>query len=381
MSEPVILLSAGEPSGDVHGAELARELLARWPGARLLGLGGPRMQAQGVELLADPERLAVMGFAEVLRHLPFFVRLRRTIRNTLQREGVRLVIPIDYPGFNLRLARDAHRQGIAVLYYVAPQVWAWKPGRAREMARTVDRLAVILPFEESLLRREGVAASFVGHPLLEEEPEPPPRADFCRPLGLDEGRPVLALFPGSREQEIDRHLEPFTAAAEILKDRIEGLQPVLAAPGTRAMLRYHRSSYPVTTDSWALLAHARGAIVKSGTGTLQAALTRTPMVVAYRTNPATFWLARRLVRVDHVGLVNLVAGHRLVPELLQGRVSARTLSDALEPLLREGATRARAIAGLAGIRDALAAPGGGRTAARVAEIAGDLLDRTEDASA
>ncbi|CAI8018948.1 Lipid-A-disaccharide synthase [Geodia barretti] len=241
--DPVILLLAGEPSGDLHGAALARALRDKWPSARLLGLGGERMAAAGVECMAGLEELAVMGFVEVFRHLDFFWRLMHRVRDAMHRHAVDLVIPIDYPGFNLRVARHARAAGIRVLYYIAPQVWAWRPSRARRLARDTDHVAVILPFEVSFLRKAGARATFVGHPLLEVEQRVPARTDYCRAHGLDPDRPLLALFPGSRRQELDRHLGLFEATARRLEEARPGLQTVVArAPGLP----------PLTTESVAL---------------------------------------------------------------------------------------------------------------------------------
>lgn len=374
MSAPSILLSAGEPSGDLHGAALARELRERWPDARLWGLGGPRMRDEGVELLAGLDRLAVMGFAEVVRHLPYFAGLLADLRRALDERAPSLVIPIDYPGLNMRLARAASARGVPVLYYIAPQVWAWKRGRARELGRTADRVAVILPFEEEVLRAAGADAEFVGHPLLEERPPAPSREAFCATLGVDPARPLLALLPGSRRQELARHLRVFLEAGRRACG-VANAVPVLArAPGLSAG-SFPDAGVPVTDDAWALLTHARAALVKSGTGTLQAAVTGTPMVVAYRTSGLTWALASRVVRVPWISLVNLVAGGPVVPELLQDAAHPDALAAAVEPLLGDGAERDAMVAGLGRVRAALGGASGLPASERVAAIAGDLLAR------
>lgn len=377
MAAPRILISAGEPSGDLHGAGLARVLRRRWPGAVLYGLGGNRMAEAGVSLLAHVDQLAVMGFAEVVRHLPFFTRLLNRVRRVLASAPPDLVIPIDYPGFNLRLARAARQQGIPVLYYIAPQVWAWHRSRAHKLARYTDRLAVILPFEEALFREAGAQARFVGHPLLDAEPKAPPRESFAGELGLNPARPILALFPGSRAQEVARHLGPFTAAAGLaIRDHGE-LQPVVAASDAVSSDAYRDSPYPLTTRGWELLYHARAALVKSGTGTLQAALAGTPMVVAYRMHPFSFAVARRVVEVEHVALVNLVAGAGLVPELIQADVTAPALAQALGPFLKlDDPARGKVVQGLTGVRARLAPPEAGNSstvAERVADLAAEVL--------
>ncbi len=371
---PTIFLAAGEPSGDLHGAAVARALKARWPHARLLGLAGPRMQAQGVEPIAAFDRLAVMGFAEVLRHLPFFIGLMRRATRTLRQEAVDLVIPIDYPGFNLRLAARAQKRGIPVLYYIAPQVWAWHRGRAARMASLADRLAVILPFEEEVFEEYGADVTFVGHPLVDGQDPVSDRAAFCDALGLDPDRRILAVFPGSRAQEIQRHLAPFTEAARRVVQARWHIQPVVARSTDVPDAAYEDIKFPVTGDGHSLLAHAHAALVKSGTTTLETALAGVPMVIAYRTHPLTFWLARRLVDVDHIGLANLVAGGRIAPELLQDEATPRALADALLPLIDEGPARRTALEGVQRVQEALEPEGGATAAERVAALAAELLE-------
>ena len=372
--EPTIFLSAGEPSGDVHGAALVKALLARWPGARLLGLGGARMAAEGVELLADPSDLSVMGFAEVLSRLPFFLRLRRRIFRLLERERVDLVIPIDYPGFNLRLARHARAQGIPVLYYIAPQVWAWHASRATALARHANRVAVILPFEEPFLREAGADAEYVGHPLLDGSSPRESREAWAERWGLDPERPILALFPGSRKQEVERHLELFAAAAAELQTRLPALLPVIGVAADLPPALFAATKLPRIPSESGVLDHADAALVKSGTTTLEAALAGTPFVVAYRMNPASYWLARRLVRVPHIALANLVADARIVPEFVQGDATPEALSRALLPLLERGTPeRQQMLHGLSRVQERL---GKGGAAERVAAVAGELLADT-----
>lgn len=377
LAGPTILLSAGEPSGDLHGAAVARELLRRWPDAKLFGLGGPRMRAAGVELLADHRKLAVMGFAEVAGSLPYFIRLFRHVRSEMRGRRADLVLPIDYPGFNLRLSRAAKGVGVPVLYYIAPQVWAWHRSRMRILAENTDRLAVILPFEEELFVEAGANATFVGHPLLDGPLTTVSRSAFCRTLNLEADRPILALFPGSRHQEVVRHLPIFVEVARRVRARHPGLQPILAVSNAVSPSVYEELPFPRTTDSRALLVHARAALVKSGTTTLEAALAGTPMAIAYRTHPVTYWLAQRLVRVDHIGLANLVAGDRIAPEFIQGEATTTALTEAMTPLIDTDSTARRAaLEGLARVRTELTSVGGegAGAAARVASLAAELLD-------
>lgn len=367
---PTIFLSAGEPSGDLHGAGLARALRTRLPGARLVGLGGARMAAEGVELLAGLDELAVMGFVEVLSRLPYFIRLRRRVFDALRSEGVDLVVPIDYPGFNLRLARHARASGIPVLYYISPQVWAWHASRARDLARDADRVAVILPFEREYLRGAGADAHFVGHPLLDVRPPAADRADWIRAHGLDSERPVLALFPGSRAQEVRRHLGLFGSAAERVTELVPGVQPMIGAAHDLDADVFGAAGWPRSNQPRELLHFADAALVKSGTSTLEAALAGTPFVVAYRMNAFSFAMASRLVSVPHIALANLVADERLVPEHVQDDATPERLAADLAPLLADTPERARQIEGFRRIREQLGSAGVGR---RVAELAAELL--------
>lgn len=374
-SRHTLFIAAGEPSGDLHGAGLARALRARFPDARLLGLGGSRMAAEGVELLAGVEELAVMGFVEVLRHLPFFIDLRRRVFSALESEGVDLVVPIDYPGFNLRLAKHAKGRGIPVLYYISPQVWAWHAERTEDMARDADVVAVVLPFEEKFLRDRGVNAVFVGHPLLDLPARTESRAEWAAAAGLDPTRPVLALFPGSRPQELRRHLELFSEAGVHVVAHDPAVQPVVGVPGDIDRSMYSGARWPLVPGSSGLLEHADAALVKSGTTTLETALAGTPGVVAYRMNPVSYAMAKRLVKVPHIALANLIAEERVFPEFVQERATPEALSSAILPLLDRASPARRAmVAKLAEVRAKLeGGEGEGGAAARTAAIAARLL--------
>lgn len=367
---PSILLLAGEASGDQHAARVVRYLRRQWPDCRILGTGGERMAAEGVELLATLEDLAVMGFVEVASRLPFFWRLERKVGGIIEGGCVDLVIPVDYPGFNLRMTERARAADVPVVYYVAPQVWAWRAGRAGRLSRAADRVAVILPFEEEIFRKEGGRVEFVGHPLMDREPDVPSRKAFCTAWGLDPRRRILALLPGSRHQEIRRHLLVFLDAGARLRSLYPDLQLALAQADGLDLRLPRDTPAVIVPDARALLTHARAAIVKSGTSTLEAALAEAPFVVAYRTHPWTYRVARRLVRVDHVALANLVAGHRVVPELLQEAATAEALAAAAVPMLEEGPERTRVLEGLRQVRARLGQPGASQ---RVAAIAHEVL--------
>lgn len=374
-----VLFVAGEASGDLHAAGVAAELRRRRPDLALVGIGGDAMEREGVQLVEHAERLAVMGFVEVLKHVPKHWALLRELKRRLRSGRVALLVLIDYPGFNMKLAEAAHAAGVPVLYYITPQVWAWGADRLAKLARWVTKAAVILPFEEELLRKHGVDATFVGHPLLDRARALPSRADARRQLGLPDDAPVLALFPGSRAQEIARHLDAFVATARELERRTPELRVVVSVAPT-VKLDPARCPYPmVHAASFAVLRAADAALCKSGTTTLEAAVAGCPLVVAYRTNALTYAIARRVVKIPHIGLVNVVAGRQVAREFVQEALVPATVADTLAPLLRDGSPeRAESLAGLAEVRAKLGEPG---AAARVATIADALAAAAREPAA
>ncbi len=368
-----IMIVAGEASGDLHGAAVARALRTLRPDAPLVGIGGDGMAAAGVQLIEHSEHLAVMGFLEVLRHVPRHWQLLRALDARLRTGSVGLLILLDYPGFNLRLADRAARAGVPVLYYITPQVWAWGAKRLPTIARVVTRAAPIFRFEEALLRAHGVDATFVGHPLLDRAVDMPSRAEARTRLGIPTDQPVLALFPGSRAQEIARHLDDFVATARLLERRIPDLHVVVSvAPGIT--LDPARCPYPmVRSASFDVLRAATAAMCKSGTTTLEAAVADCPLVIGYRTSGWTYAIARRVVRIPHIGLVNIVAGREVAREFVQDALQPDAVAAALAPLLQQGGPeRARMLDDLASVRAQLGEPG---AAGRVAAMASDMLDR------
>ncbi len=362
-----VLFVVGEASGDLHAAKVAAALKAAEPDRPLVGAGGERMRAAGVTLLEHSERLAAIGFVEVLRHIPRHYALLRTLKARLASGKVGLVILLDYPGFNMRVAEAAHAAGVPVLYYITPQVWAWGADRLPKLAAWVSKAAVILPFEEALLRSHGVDATFVGHPLLDRISELPEPAAARASLGLRPEAPVLAVFPGSRRSEIGRHMGPFMATARELVRRHPTLQVVVsAAPGIG--IDPSACPYPVIRGaSFTVLRAATAGLLKSGTTTLEAAVAGLPHVIAYRTSAMSYAIARRVVKIPHIGLVNVVAGREVSREFVQDAVQPSAVADAIEPLLvLESAERARALEGLAAVRGRLGEPGASERAAAYA---------------
>ena len=354
-AEPTIFLSAGEASGDQHGAELARALRRRIPGVRLAGLGGSEMAEAGVELLAGLDRLAILGFAEVVRHLPDILRLRREVRNFVLRENIDLLVPIDYPGFNLPLAEWTHRLGIPVVYYIAPQVWAWHESRARRLARISDEVCVVLPFEKEFLEAYGTKVRFVGHPLLDRESS---EGAAHRAGKGAEGSPTLGLFPGSREQEVQRMLPVFLDAAGRLAAMIPGLEIRVARSADLPASLFESCPVGSVSTPEIVASEATAAITKSGTITLQLAMAGVPMVVGYKVNALTASIARRLIRVPHIALVNLVADRGVVPERIQDDMTGEELATTVAPLLDLASDeRESMLAGLAEVRSRLGDPG------------------------
>jgi len=366
-----VLIVAGEASGDGHGAGLMREALKIDPSIAFTGIGGARMREAGLEMVHDAESIAVVGFLEVVRHLP---RLRKAYAacQAVLRAGVDAVVLVDYPGFNLRLAAEAHARGSRVLYFISPQIWAWKPGRLAQIARDVDRMLVVFPFEVDLYREKGMDVEYVGHPLVDATASPAPAGEIAARAGLDLGKPVLGLLPGSRASELRRNLAPALGAARLLKRFFREMQCVFPVASTLELREVESAVAPYADLGIRLLQEpldrvmpaCTAAIVASGTATLETALLGVPLAVIYRLNPLTAALARRLAVTGTFGLVNIVAGRRIMPECIQENCTPDRIAKAVEPFLADPAKRAEAVDSLREVRAHLGEPGAYARAAR-----------------
>ena len=344
MASPKIFLSAGEASGEHYGALLMAEIRRLAPQAEFFGLGGTRMASLGLRRIVRAEDVAVMGITEVILHMAHIYGEYRKLKASLRAERPDIGILIDFPDVNLRLAAQLRRLNIPVVYFVSPQLWAWKKWRVRRVKRNVSRMLVIFPFEEAFYRGHGVAADFVGHPLADLDRPTVTREAFARENGLDASKFWVGLLPGSRTKELLANLPPMLEAARLLGPKYEYLLPVAAtlkdsqvqtlAGQTKGV------SVHVVHDVRAVLQHARASVVASGTATVEAALIGNPFLVVYRVSRVTYAVAQRVVRVPHVGMVNLIAGRRIVPELIQHDFTASKVVELLRPLLENEEARA-----------------------------------------
>lgn len=367
-----ILLVAGEASGDLHGAALAGALRRLDPDLRLRGMGGERMLAVGVDLVVPPADRGVVGLTELVGKARLLLGAFRALRQAI-RAGPDLVVLIDLPDFNLALARVARRAGVPVLYFVSPQVWAWRRWRVRTIRRLVRKVLVIFPFEEAFYRRAGVEATFVGHPLMDQVAALPSWEAARRALALDGAGPVVGLLPGSREAEVRRHLPLMLEAGAAIRNRVPGARFVLAMAdpipdglvasclaGAGVPVRAVRKQTPEVMRAADLL------LVASGTATLEAALAGTPMVILYRVSTLSWLVGRLLVRVPHIGMPNLIAGRGIIPEVIQFEATGERLAGEALGLLTRPEALARMRRDLAEVRDRLGPPGAaGRAAAEV----------------
>ena len=367
-----VLLIAGEVSGDMHAAGLVREVLKKNPQIHFFGVGGDELRATGMEILFDVRDMAVMGLVEVVRRYGFFKKVFAELLRLAQERKPDAVVLVDYPGFNLRFAEKVRALGIKVVYYVCPQVWAWHRSRIPKMARIVDRLIVIFPFEPAVFKQTALKVDFVGHPLVDVAEKA--LAEPLKDLPWN-ARTHIALLPGSRHQEVDRILPPMLSAAALLEKKIPNVGFIIASPSDEIAIKVRKilsthSNPPahgeiVVGETRQVLRQAHAAMVASGTATIETALMGCPMIVVYKTSPITYFFGRLLVQVPNIGMVNVVAGRTLCPELIQDAATPEALASALSPLIEDTPERRTMRTGLDEVRRLLGQGGAAERAAGV----------------
>jgi len=367
-----ILMVAGEISGDLHGAHLMEAILRIDPEIQFFGVGGDRLEKTGMKILYHSQSLSVVGITEVLFKMGSIMKALRGLKQFLNQEKPDLAILIDFPDFNLRLAKIAHRRGIPVLYYISPQVWAWRPKRVHLIARCVKKMVVLFPFEIPFYEAVGVDVEWVGHPLLDIVRPTLPKEIAFEQFGLDPKRGTIALLPGSRIHEVKRLLPPLLSSAQLLQKEIPDLQFIIPlAPGIpEAILSpwMRNISVPVkVVKGWTYDAMniSELLITASGTATLEAAILGKPMIVVYKVSFFSYWVGRALIQVDHIGLVNLVAEREIAPELIQNEVSPQRIADEALRIMRDPILQRRMTEAMAGVRQSLGEPGAAQRAASI----------------
>ena len=367
------MIIAGEASGDLHGAQLVREMHHINPGLSFYGVGGERMKEAGVRLLAHSSEMAVMGAVEILPRLGFILKVRRGLKRSLKQSRPGLLILIDYPGFNLPLARFASENGIKVFYYISPKVWAWRKKRIYALEKYVDRMALILPFEQEVYEGVDLDARFVGNPLLDTVKRTYARGEALKKFGLQEGLTTVALMPGSRKGEVTRLLPAMLEMAAILKGRVPAIQFVLPLAETlpydlvQGLVSRQGVDVRITEgDGYDVVGLADIAVVASGTATLETALLGVPMIIVYKVSPFSYLIGRMVVQVDHIGLVNLIAGRTVVPELIQWDATPERMAEEVYGLLASGSRMEEMKRDLLHVGKMLGEPGASHRAARLA---------------
>jgi len=374
-----VMIVAGEASGDIYGAHLVMAIKELDPCIKFFGLGGPEMERAGVRIMHQLSAMAVVGMTEIIPKSRYIFRALRELKQSLKQvTPPDLLILIDYPGFNLHLAKKAHSLGIPVLYYIPPQIWAWREGRVRKIAKRVDRVAVILPFEKEFYRRHGLKVEYVGHPLLDISLPKRDKEEIKKSLDINHNKtPILGLLPGSRHEEIESLLPVMIGAAEIISQDYPNLYCILPLASTvkeNVVTPYIKTAKidikVERLDTKEILKIADLALIASGTATLEAAIIETPMVIAYKVSFLSYMLGRFLIKVSHIGLVNLVAGKAIVPELIQHKATALRLAEEALAILRNEALKRDMKKGLKLVHEQL---GQGGAAKKAAHIAGEMM--------
>ena len=372
MSEKSIFIVAGEASGDKHAARLIREAKSIMPGLRVEGLGGEKMRQAGCELQADLASMAVMGFIQVLANIRFFRRLLHETVDYIEKKRPDAVVLVDYPGFNMRLASKVKKLGVPVIYYISPQIWAWRSGRIKRIAELVDKMMVILPFEEEIYQKAGIDVAHVGHPLIDSISESNPDPNFLENVDAPNRDSIIGLLPGSRKQEITNFLPVLLEAARLIVKQMPDAKFLIpcSGPDNMATVKNVIGSEDIPASVFLGKIHdvarvSRCCIVSSGTATLEVACFLTPLIVVYKTGHLPWLLSRKLLHVDHISLVNIIAGKEVVPEMLQYRMRPELLAETAIELCQSGEKRRVMIKELAKVRESLGGPGASKRAAAV----------------
>ncbi|MBN2089744.1 lipid-A-disaccharide synthase [candidate division KSB1 bacterium] len=367
-----IMISAGEVSGDLHASHLMMEIKKLLPDVKFVGIGGDRMQSVGMELIYHIRQMGIVGFSEVIKQLPFIRSVFRTLKFFFKQSPPDLLILIDYPGFNLRLAKLAKKYQIPVMYYIAPQIWAWGYWRVEKLVKYVDRAAVIFPFEERILNQAGVKATYVGHPLLDFLTPVSNRNDFFQKYSIIPENKILGLLPGSRISEVNRLLPEMLLIAQQLKEKYPDLQVLIAGSESvepnvyQSILEKFPASRLLERATYNIMNYADALLIASGTATLEAALFGTPMAIVYRTSRLTYWLAKFVARVQCIGLPNILAEKIIVPEFIQNQFKVKNVLKVMEELLFNPGANAEQRKELAIVRQRVGEKGAAARAARLA---------------
>lgn len=372
-----IMLSAGEASGDLHGANLAEALKAVDPQVELIGMGGEQMRKAGVRIVYDIKNLGVIGIGEIIKKIPFFYKLRTFLVNTMKEEKPDALVCIDYPGFNMKLIEKAKEAGIPVIYYILPTIWAWHKSRGNVIAEYTDLAVSLFPFEAEMYKKMGTNVVYGGHPLLDTVKPSMSKDEAYSFFGLQQGKKTVLFMPGSRVQEVQSLYGKMLAAGKLLQDKVEGLQFMVPKASTidkhmleeaarEANLEVHIGEERV----YDMMNIADAAICASGTATLETALMGVPTLLVYRVNALTYWLSKILVHLDSIGLPNIISGHRIMPELWQDEVTPENIEAAVLPWLVDAAAAQEARHLMAGVRCQMGEAGAVR---RTAEIISEFV--------
>lgn len=366
------MIIAGEASGDLHGSGLVRELVKLQPDLEIFGIGGDKMQQQGMKLLYHTKEMSVLGFGDVIKRFPFFRKVYFNLVSNLKTERPDLLILIDYPGMNLKLAKAARKLGIKVFYYIAPQVWAWGTGRIKKMAKLVDKLATIIPFEERMFRKAGIDAHFVGHPLLEVLQAKLEKEEFFRINQIDHHQKIIGLLPGSRTTEVDRLLPEMINIMKALKNHHPELQIIVSRAPFIERSFYEKiigenSSIKLLDDcTYEIMKYSDLLLVASGTATLESALFGTPLIIVYKVDPLSYFIGKRLIKIDNIGLVNVIAEKQIVPEFIQQNFTVNNLIPTIEKIIYDKNERQKIVLNLKQIKKKLGKSGASQRAAKMA---------------